>query len=172
MNKNLINKILEMAERDQSLRERYLQTKSEEDFKSIKEIDKENREIFKQIYKKIGYISSKYGKEVQLAAFLIVQHMPKDETSFMKTYLSLMKDDLKNINPLNYAQLVDRIRIYEGKKQLYGTQFTQVGNKTNTYKLHKIYKEREVDLRRKEIGLQPLNEYLRIISKERNITVI
>lgn len=170
--KNITNKILKMAKREQSLRMKYLKTYNEEDFPRIKEIDKLNREEFKKIFKEIGYISSEYGKEVQLAAFLIVQHMPKDHTPFMKKYLSLMKDDLENINPLNYAQLVDRVRIYEGKKQLYGTQFTSINGKKDTYKLYKIYNSKEVDKRRKEIGLEPLKEYIEKISKERNITII
>ncbi len=170
--KDIINKILKMAEKEQSLRMKYLKTNSEEDFQMVKDVDKINREEFKKIFKEIGYISSKYGKDVQLAAFLIVQHMPKDDTSFMKQYLSLMKDDLKNINPLNYAQLVDRVRTYEGKNQLYGTQFTSIEGKKGTYKLHKIYNSKGVDRRRKEIGLETLKEYLERISLERNITII
>jgi hypothetical protein len=169
--KKITKKILKMAKREQSLRMKYLKTNSEEDFQRVKDVDKINREDFKKIFKETGYISSKYGKEVQLAAFLIVQHMPKDDTSFMKEYLSLMKDDLENINPLNYAQLVDRVRIYEGKNQLYGTQFTSIEGKKDTYRLHKIYNSKKVDKRRKEIGLEPLKEYLEQISKERNITI-
>ncbi len=161
-----------MAKREQSLREKLLKTKSEEDFQMVKDVDKINRKEFKKIFKEIGYISSEYGNEVQLAAFLIVQHMPKEDTSFMKQYLSLMKDDLGNINPLNYAQLVDRVRIYEGKNQLYGTQFTSIEGKKDTYKLHKIFSQEKVDFRRKEIGLEPLKQYLAKISRERNITIL
>ena len=83
-----------------------------------------------------------------------------------------MKDDLGNINPLNYAQLVDRVRIYEGKNQLYGTQFTSIEGKKDTYKLHKIFSQEKVDFRRKEIGLEPLKQYLAKISRERNITIL
>ncbi len=169
---NIKNIILKMSEEDQLLRTNYLQTNSNEDLQKVKNIDKQNRKKFKKIFNQFGYISSKYGKEVQLAAFLIVQHMPKEDITFMKEYLSQMKKDLKNINPLNYAQLVDRIRIYEGKKQLYGTQFTSIKEKANTYKLYEIYNPREVDKRRKKIGLEPLKEYLENISKERGITII
>jgi len=168
----IINKILKMANRDQTLRMRYLKTSSEKDSQKIKEIDKINREIFKDIFKETGYISSKYGEDIQIAAFLIVQHMPKDDILFMKKYLSLMKDDLKNINILNYAQLVDRVRIYEGKKQLYGTQFSTVEDKKDTYRLHEIYNPKDIDSRRKEIGLEPLKEYIEKLSKERKIKII
>lgn len=160
-----------MAKKEQSLRMIYLKTNSKKDLQKVKDIDKINREEFKKIFKEVGYISSEYGKEVQLAAFLIVQHMPKEDISFMKEYLYLMKDDLRNINSLNYAQLVDRIRIYEGKNQLYGTQFTSIEDKRDTYRLYKIFNPKEVDSRRKEIGLEPLREYLERISKERSITI-
>ena len=61
---------------------------------------------------------------------------------------------------------------YMKGKQLYGTQFTSINGKKDTYKLHKIYNPKDVDKRRKEIGLEPLKEYIKKISKERNITII
>ena len=48
--KNITNKILKMAKREQSLRMKYLKTYNEEDFPRIKEIDKLNREEFKKIF--------------------------------------------------------------------------------------------------------------------------
>ncbi|MGI5897618.1 MAG: DUF6624 domain-containing protein [Candidatus Dojkabacteria bacterium] len=169
---DIINEIIKIAKREQSLRMNYLKTGSSKDWEKIKYIDKRNREKFKKIFKEVGYISSKYGKEAQLSAFLIVQHMPKEDVSFMKKYLYLMKDDLININPLSYAQLLDRVRIYEGKEQLYGTQFISVKGKKNTYRLNRIFNQDKVDLRRNEIGLEPLKEYLKKIAKERNITIV
>lgn len=160
-----------MALEDQSLRGNYLRTLTDKSLEEIIEKDKRNRKKFKKIFKEIGYISSKYGKDVQLAAFLIVQHMPKEECSFMKRYLSLMKEDLDNINPLNYAQLVDRIRIYEGKKQLYGTQFELIGKKEGVYKVKEIYDFKRVDERREKIGLGKLEEYLEELVKERDINI-
>lgn len=160
-----------MADMDQVVRDEYLRNLDEKSFQKIKQIDQENTKEFKRIFKETGYISSKYGQDVQLAAFLIVQHMPKEECSFMKRYLSLMKEDLDNINPLNYAQLVDRIRIYEGKKQLYGTQFELIGKKEGVYKVKEIYDFKRVDERREKIGLGKLEEYLEELVKERDINI-
>lgn len=170
--KNFKQEILEMAEQDQSLRNRYFQTFNEEDFSNIKKADKKNRKRFKEIFEKVGYISSKQEKDLHLAAFLIVQHMPKEEYSFMKKYLSFMKDDLEHINPLNYAQLVDRVRIYEGKKQMYGTQFELVNKEENIYKLKEIYDFKNIDKRREEIGLKPLSTYIKELEGERGIKVM
>lgn len=152
-----------MADLDQSVRR--------DNPERVKEIDEKNRKEFKKIFQKTGYISSKYGKDVQLAAFLLVQHMPKEDLPFMKKYLSLMKEDLKNINPINYAQLADRVRIYEGKKQMYGTQFELVDKDKNLYRLKKICNFQSVDKRRERIGLEPLRKYIKKLSKERGIRI-
>ncbi len=160
-----------MAQEDQSLRNNYLKTLTDKSLKEMREKDEENREKFKKIFKERGYISSKYGKDVQLAAFLIVQHMPKEEHLFMKKYLSLMKEDLDNINTLNYAQLVDRVRIYEGKKQLYGTQFELVEGREGVYKVKEIYDFKRVNERREKIGLGKLEEYVEELVKERDIKI-
>ena len=83
-----------------------------------------------------------------------------------------MKDDLEHINPLNYAQLVDRVRIYEGKKQMYGTQFELVNKEENIYKLKEIYDFKNIDKRREEIGLKPLSTYIKELEGERGIKVM
>ena len=163
MTESLKQKILEMADLDQSVRR--------DNPERIKEVDERNREEFKKIFQKTGYISSKYGQDVQLAAFLLVQHMPKEDLSFMKKYLSLMKEDLKNINPINYTQLADRVRIYEGKKQMYGTQFELVDKDKNLYRLKEICNFQSVDKRRERIGLEPLRKYIKKLSKERGIRI-
>ena len=49
--------------------------------------------------------------------------------------------------------IVDRNRTYEGKPQLYGTQFMVVDGKKKTAKLMDTYKIEELDIRRKRIGL-------------------
>jgi len=107
-----------------------------------------------------------------MSAFLLVQHMPREEVSFMKKYLSLMKENMTGYSPNVYAMLTDRVRNWEGKKQLYGTQFISVEGKENTYKLKKIYKPKEVDNRRAEIGLEPLEDYIKKLAKERGVILI
>jgi len=163
MTESLKQKILEIADSDQSVRR--------DNPERIKEVDRKNRKEFKKIFQKTGYISSEHGKDVQSAAFLLVQHMPKEDLPFMKKYLSLMKEDLKNINPINYAQLADRVRIYEGKKQMYGTQFELVDKDKNLYRLKEICNFQSVDERRERIGLGPLRKYIKKLSKEKGIRI-
>jgi hypothetical protein len=169
--RNYKQQILKMVKTEQALRMKYLKSFDEKDLRKVNAVDKENREEFKKIFRETGYISSEHGKDVQLAAFLLVQHMPKEDLFFMKKYLSLMKEDLENINPVNYAQLADRVRIYEGKEQMYGTQFELVDKDRNLYRLKEIYNYHSVDKRREKIGLEPLRKYIKKLSKERGIRI-
>ena len=169
---SISQKLIQMSKLDQEIRGRYEQTKDKGDLKEMQKIDKINREEFKKIFETTGLITSEYGKDAQLAAFLLVQHMPRSEISFMKRYLSLMKKNLKDIEPLNFAMLCDRVETWQNKPQIYGTQFVSVENKDNTFKLKELKDPELVDKRRKDIGLEPLTDYIKKLSKERNVKLI
>lgn len=162
-----------MCKEEQDIRENFFKTGDKKDLKSVKPIDKRNREEFKKIFKQVGYISAQeYGEEVHRAAFLIVQHMNKENLDFRKTYEKCMKKDLKNIKPHRYAMIVDRNRTYAGKPQLYGTQSIIVEGKEKTCKVMDIYKIEELDLRRKKIGLGTMQEEIEKIKEEKGFTLI
>jgi hypothetical protein len=169
--KKIACRLIEMANQDQLIREIYLSNGKKELDEMLK-IDENNRKEFKRIFEKTGLITPVYGKKAQMSAFLIVQHMPKEEVHFMKTYLSLMKRNMAGYSPILFALLIDRVRNWEGKYQLYGTQFTSIEGKKNTYKLKKIFKPQEVDKRRIEIGLEPLKEYIDKLAKERGVILV
>src|SRR2546421_10121694 len=89
------------------------------------------------------------------AGWMISQH---GGTEFLHETLPLMETAVKKgeLDPGLYATSVDRARIQDGKKQLYGSQFD-----TNDGKCEPLPIEdpEHVDQRRKEIGLGPLSEY-------------
>ena len=58
----------------------------------------------------------------------------------------------KEIDPRHIAKLEDRVRILEGKKQLYGTSFT-IDLKTNKLTVDPIHDIKNIDKRRKKLGL-------------------
>jgi hypothetical protein len=60
------------------------------------------------------------------------------------------------VNVGDLADLTDRVLLAEGKKQVYGTQFTLVNGKC---KPRPLKDEANVDKRRKEVGLEPLADY-------------
>jgi hypothetical protein len=56
------------------------------------------------------------------------------------------------------AYLTDRVLLAEGKKQVYGTQFTLVDGKC---KPRPLEDEANVDERRKKVGLPPLAQHFK-----------
>jgi hypothetical protein len=60
------------------------------------------------------------------------------------------------------ALLTDRVRLYEGKPQLYGTQVKNVNGK---FIFAPIEDEPNVDKRRALYGLPPLSEYLETLNE-------
>ena len=62
----------------------------------------------------------------------------------------------------NVAYLTDRVLLAEGKKQLYGTQFTTIDGKSQPRPMED---EANVDKRRAEMGLTTLAEYAKQIEQ-------
>lgn len=149
-----------MAAQDQKVR-----SKSPFNKEEVNNVDESNREKIIKIIKRHGLITiDDFGKKASNAAWLLIQHFPREEIEFMKDYLSLMEKNLDKVNKRNYAYLYDRIKTYEKKPQKYGTQaFTDEENKvTQFYKIQNIDK---VDEYRAETGLKPLNEYAKELDK-------
>lgn len=97
------------------------------------------------------------GKESSGKYFLLVQHSDFD-VAFQKRALALMKTQVlkKNASGQNYAFLVDRTNINEGKPQVYGTQVI-MGRNTQ---LKPCLDVKNLDKRRKSVGLEPVKQYL------------
>lgn len=58
-----------------------------------------------------------------------------------------------------FALLEDRVLVGEGKPQVFGTQLFR-SETTGKLEFYPIEDESNVDLRRQEVGLEPLSEYL------------
>lgn len=98
------------------------------------------------------------GTESSHNYWLLVQHSDFN-IPFQKKALARMKQQVnkKNASGQDYAYLVDRIELNEGRKQLYGTQIIMGGGGT---KLKPCRDIRNLDKRRKQVGLTPIKEYL------------
>ena len=128
--------------------------------KKMMEIDRQNTTWLKVIVEKHGWPGkSLVGEEGAHSAWLLVQHADHD-VAFQKKCLDLLKAavEQEEASPQDFAYLTDRVLIAEKRRQIYGTQLTQEGDK---FKPLPIEDEEHVDDRRKEIGLQPLAEYLK-----------
>ena len=128
------------------------------------EADAQNTMWLDEIIRQYGWpTNSLVGEDGAQAAFLIVQHSPSIE--FQKKCLSLMETAVSGgeLQPVHLAYLTDRLRTFEGKPQLYGTQ-----GQTNSDGLivpFPIEDEEHVDERRKAIGLEPLEEYFKSMNE-------
>jgi hypothetical protein len=132
--------------------------------KAGQEIDKKNTAWMKGVIEKHGWPgNSLVGGDGALAAWLLVQHADLDPP-FQKKCLALLTEAVKKkeASPGNLAYLTDRVRLKEGKKQLYGTQMHQVDGKMVP---QPIEDEAHVDQRRKEAGLGPLADYLKFFKE-------
>ena len=100
-------------------------------------------------------------------AFLLVQHADADK-EFQKKCLELLKEAVakKQALPTDYAYLTDRVLVGEGKKQLYGTQLMPKDGKLVP---QPIEDEANVDARRKELGLPPLADYLKMVNDRKGV---
>jgi hypothetical protein len=95
------------------------------------------------------------GEKAAEAAWLILQHAIGNPT-LQRLGLSLLKEAATKgeIPLIQVAMLEDRIRVNEGKRQRYGTQFDW--DKNGQMSPLPIEDEGNVDMRRREIGLMPL----------------
>jgi hypothetical protein len=127
--------------------------------RAMQRIDTENTRRMAEIVDRYGWPTyALVGKDGANAAWLLVQHADLSP-EFQRKCLDLMtRAPRDQINLGDLAYLTDRVLLAEGKKQVYGTQFTLVNGKC---KPRPLEDEANVDQRRKEIGLPPLAEYLK-----------
>ena len=95
----------------------------------------------------------------------IIQHCDQDVV-FQQKVLALMLKELKRHNATGekFALLQDRVLIGQGRKQLYGTQ-VRLDLKTHNAKPFPIQDSLNVNLRRKAVGLSPLQDYLKLFDR-------
>jgi hypothetical protein len=100
------------------------------------------------------------GYEGSTTLFLVIQH---SDQQTQEKYLPGMREAVKNkkAQPSSLALLEDRVALGQGKKQIYGSQ---IGRNPSTNKEYVLPLEDpdNVDKRRAEVGLQPLNEYVQM----------
>ncbi len=126
----------------------------------FQKVIRSNFPLVKKIADKHGFPSyDLVGKESSNNYWMLVQHSDFD-LPFQKKILKLMKleVDKKNASGQNYAYLIDRININEGKPQIYGTQVNMGENGT---KIKPCSDTLNLDKRRLSVGLKPIKDYLK-----------
>ena len=99
--------------------------------------------------------------------FLAIQH---SDLKTQEKYLPLMREAVQkgNASPSNFAYLVDRVALGQGKKQLYGSQLVR-DLVTGEHYISPLDDPDNVDMRRTELGLGKLQDYVSPLGMTWNI---
>jgi hypothetical protein len=127
--------------------------------KEMASVDSINLEKVKRILDTKGW--PPYGEigELYSSLFLVLQHA--DLKTQLKYLPMIQQAGQKNdVDPESAALLEDRIAVRQGKKQLYGSQVDYDTN-NHIYRVFPIEDERNVNERRAQKGMVPLQDYLK-----------
>lgn len=103
---------------------------------------------------------SQVGSKASEAAFYVLQH---SNATAQEKYIRLFEAACRKGegNWKQYALMFDRMRMNQNLPQRYGTHFILDNRAAGENKLYPLEDESRVDEWRKEIGLEPLNNYLK-----------
>ncbi len=106
------------------------------------------------------------GQEGSHNFWLLIQHQDKNP-QFQDSVLLKMKIEVDNkkFSAIDYAYLVDRVKINTGQLQIYGTQL-QLNNDSTSYEPKPVIDIKQLNNRRKSIGLTSIEEYIVIMNKK------
>jgi hypothetical protein len=161
INKALGNELIGLANFDQEVRARLAETGelfSHGYHPEMKAVHIRNASRLKEIIETYGWPGRDIaGEEGSRAAWLILQHSIGDP-EFQRRGLDLVRGAAGrgDADALEVAMLDDRIRVFEGRPQRYGTQFDwDAHGEMSPYPIEDI---EHIDDRRREVGLEPLAE--------------
>lgn len=126
-------------------------------------IDKAHAERLKALIGDGPWFSRRQvGPIAEQAAVSIVNH--SNDLAFQKQMLLKMEPLVGDETPLGYANLYDRIAVQEGRPQRYGTQEARCIAGKNAPPAN-LEEPAQLDVRRKQVGLEPMAEYLAALEK-------
>lgn len=129
----------------------------------IQEQDSLNEKFVIRILDKYGWLSQKQvGYLANQSLWLVIQHAPIET---QEKYLDLLKESVDNGGSEGWylAFLEDRILMRNNKKQKYGSQLIQ-DKETGAYQLYPVEDPENLNKRRANIGLEPIEDYLKSYS--------
>lgn len=152
--------LLKMCEEEQDLRKKWIYAEDEEtklEFQQkVMHIDDYHLRRLKEIIKEYGWPGySLVGSKGSNAFWLLVQHTP--DYAFQAECLEYLEQAVldNNASKIDLAYLKDRVYMYAGKKQIYGTQLNA------DLTPYPIEDEDHINQRRQEVGLPTIEEYLK-----------
>ncbi|MET0182395.1 MAG: DUF6624 domain-containing protein [Caulobacterales bacterium] len=151
-------KLLAAAERDFATRKRLADSGALWDgyHPEMEAVHAANADLLLAAFNAIGWPGrARVGEDAARAAFFILQHAIA-KPAVQRKGLALMLDEIANgqANATDAAYLADRIAMYEGRGQMFGTQFDWDEN--GLLSPAPIADAQNVETRRANIGLPPL----------------
>ena len=103
------------------------------------------------------------GRDGSAAAWLIAQHADR-HPDWQREFLAALSGAVEQgeASRQDWAYLLDRVRVNAGQPQLYGTQFTVTDG---VFGPHPIEDPANLDQRRADAGLEPFEEYERLMNE-------
>lgn len=163
---NYVKEIIDiMHQLDQEVREAFTKNPNNAELvRLMKKVDTFNTAKMKEVLTIHGWITiSKFGKTYDDKAWLLIQHSDH-EPFFQAGVLFLLSSimDKGETSKIHFAYLYDRVALKFptlAMKQRYGTQVS-IEKNCNIQLLPYEGSLEDIDLRRKELGMEPLAEYL------------
>jgi len=121
-------------------------------------VDSTNLVYVKALIDRYGWPGKSFvGGRGNYAVWLVIQHA---DLETQEKCLPLMKASVEKneSRPVDLAYLEDRVLMRQGKNQIYGTQVT-FNSKTGAQEFWPIENEKNVNLRREKLELEPIEEY-------------
>lgn len=123
----------------------------------MRKVHEENGQLLEAFLEKYGWpLPSKCGPQAHEAAWFIAIHNI-GHPPMLKNALRILKTALDAGEPVaqEYAKLFDRIALYEGRQQVYGTQFFPT---PQGWHAENLVDPARVDERRAELGLSTFEQ--------------
>ena len=155
----LRRQILKMEKKDQTARNispEQLSGGHTKAFERLGKVDGYNLKVLRKIVGTYGVPTAQMiGLDGVQAFWLLVQHADGD-IHLQERVLQEIRSGASGIPLDEIALLTDRVRINQGRPQIYGTQFYKVGD---TFVPKEIEDAADLNERRKKMGLMPLSDY-------------
>lgn len=164
-NKGLNEKLEEIHSLDQNIRlalnSPEMNLKKDSLIAEMKSIDTKNQKYIGDLLDSIGWPSD-LSFNANMAIFLVIQHAGVD---YMNKYANYVEDAYKkNLVPIGaYVVFVDRMKMYSGKPQVYGSQIIII---KNVLYMWPIEDAENLASRRNTAGLPSIEDYMKGFGKD------
>jgi hypothetical protein len=173
-NAEVRTELLAMRERDQAARNACPTGSSDEQMKCYlkisDEIDKPHTQRLNEIVRSYGVPDAKLvGADGMEAYYLLLQH--SNDLNLKQKSLKGIENAFraKQLSPFDYANFTDRLCVNLGKLQVYGSNFDFKNGKLVMSPTKDV---KNLDKRRKEIGLPPITEYMKMLEEMYKIPAV